>query len=417
MAAGLLVWFVLSAVYYVVDKSYILSKATYTLGDYKGYEAVDIVNMLEAEKIFVEQELVVDENYLGAGYIISQEPGPGKTMRKGDVVKFRVSAEEGSFLVPDMKDKNKDQVLDEFRKLGMITEVVMVKNNDIPSGMVVKTIPAAGAVVTKDDIMTVYVSEGELYNAVTVPNLEGKTLAEAKAELAELGLKVGKIYPQPKQNITFILNPTPSPLPTPEPTAVPTAAPTEAPTPEPTMMPTYDPMGGYDGPTSTDMAENATPEVTEEPTPEPTPVPTAIPVITPSPIPTIPPSEYIYASDTVQYQYPPAGTVLYENETVDLYFYDISTPTRDKSNKLVSVRDYKTVIIPEPDGIGNKSQVYFRITARPNDTGKLENVYDPKTPIYTSLFPLTVKIPVSYNGGTTVSIYVDNKLYCQYVSK
>ncbi len=401
--AGLLVWFIVSTVAYVVDKSYILSKATYTLGDYKGYEAVDVIQMLEEEKIFVEQELVVDENYLGAGYIISQEPEAGKIMRKGDVVTFRVSAEEGSFLVPDVAGHTKDEAVAEFNLLGMITEVVQVKNNEVPAGQVVKTIPEAGAVVTKDDIMTVYVSEGELYNAITVPSLEGKTLAEARAELESLGLRIGEIYPEPEQNLTFIINPTASPLPTAAPTEKPTA------TPGPTASPTTDPESTenpwYARPSTTAIQ----PTPTVEPTPEVTEKPTREPTASPSPIPTVPPSEYIYASNTVQYQYPAAGTVLYANETVDLYFYDIS------SFKLDTIREYKTVVIPEPEDLGNKSSITFAVYARPNDTGKRETVYN-KT-IYTSLFPLTVKIPVSYNGGTNVSIYINNKLYYEYLSQ
>ena len=51
----------------------------------------------------------------------------------------------------------------------------------------------------------------------------------------------------------------------------------------------------------------------------------------------------------------------------------------------------------------------------PNDTGKKEVVYD-KT-IYTSLFPLNLKIPVSFSGETNVSVYIDNKLYYEYVSR
>lgn len=404
-AAALLVWFVVSTVAYVVDKSYILSKATYTLGDYKGYEAVDVIQMLEEEKIFVEQELVVDENYLGAGYIISQEPEAGKIMRKGDVVTFRVSAEEGSFLVEDYSGYSKEEAIAQFNLLGMITEVVYVKNNDVSAGQVVKTIPAAGAVVTKDDVMTVYVSEGKLYDAITVPSLEGKTLSEAKAELAALGLKVGVVYPEPEQNLTFIISPTASPIPTAAPTETPD--PTASPTPNPTENPDSSDYPWYAKPSATLPIFRATPTV--EPTPEDTPKPTRKPTASPSPIPTISPSDYIYASDTVQYQYPAAGTVLYANETVDLYFYDIS------SFRLDTIRKYKTVIIPEPENLGNKSSITFAVYARPNDTGKRETVYN-KT-IYTSLFPLSVKIPVSYNGGTNVSIFINNKLYYEYLSQ
>ena len=111
----------------------------------------------------------------------------------------------------------------------------------------------------------------------------------------------------------------------------------------------------------------------------------------PSPIPTISPSKYVYASNTVQYQYPPAGTMLYENQTVDLFFYDIRVNKKGDNNKLLTVRQYRELSVPLPIGIGNRSQVNFRITARPNDTGKPETIYDPQVPIYTSLFPLTAE--------------------------
>ena len=410
VASILLVVFVIKSVSYVIDRSYILSKATYTLGNYAGYEAVPIIEMLEKEDIFVEQILKEDDNYLDAGYIISQDLEAGKIMRKGDVVTFTVSAKEGSFLVPDCKQYTYQEAVDTFTQLGMETQTVYVKNNETPVGSVVKTSPVAGSVVTKDEVMTIYVSEGELYNEVTVPNLEGKTLAEARAELEALGLKVGISYPDPGQDITYILNPTPSPTPTPLPTLKPTPKPTEEPTEEPTSEPTEEPVetpGDDDDSFGVMARPSKTLRPTSTPTPEPTPKPTRRPTPSPSPLPTLSPDEYVYASTTVAYQYPPAGTTLYKNETVDVYFYDISNGRLDK------LRQYKTVSISQPSDLGNKSSITFAVYAVPNDTGKRETVYN-KT-IYTSLFPLNVKIPISYSGGTNVSIYVNNKLYCEYL--
>ena len=249
-----------------------------------------------------------------------------------------------------------------------------------------------------------------MYNEVTVPHLEGKTLAEARAELEALGLKVGISYPDPGQDITYILNPTPSPTPTPLPTLKPTPKPTEEPTEEPTSEPTEEPVetpGDDDDSFGVMARPSKTLRPTSTPTPEPTPKPTRRPTPSPSPLPTLSPDEYVYASTTVAYQYPPAGTTLYKNETVDLYFYDISNGRLDK------LRQYKTVSISQPSDLGNKSSITFAVYAVPNDTGKRETVYN-KT-LYTSLFPLNVKIPISYSGGTNVSIYVNNKLYCEYL--
>ena len=227
---------------------------------------------------------------------------------------------------------------------------------------------------------------------------------------------MGVSYPDPGQDITFILHPTPSPTPTPlptlKPTPEPTPDPTEEPTPEPTEEPDDDGDDDDDNPFAVKIPTvrpGRTPRPTAKPTPTPTPTPkpTRRPTPSPSPLPTLSPDDYVYASDTVVYQYPPAGTSLYKNETVDLYFYDISNARLDK------LRKYKTVSIAQPMGLGNKSSIIFAVYATPNDTGKRETVYN-KT-IYTSLFPLNVKIPVSYSGGTNVSVYVNNKLYCEYL--
>ena len=81
---------------------------------------------------------------------------------------------------------------------------------------------------------------------------------------------------------------------------------------------------------------------------------------------------------------------------------------------LDSIRQYKTVTVPLPDILENQASCTFTVYATPNDTGKKEIVYDKM--IYTSLFPLKLKIPVSFNGETNVSVYIDNKLYYEYVS-
>lgn len=393
LASLLLIVFVLHIVNYLDDNKYILSNATYELNDYTGYEAVSIIEMLEEENIFAEQVLQIDDNYQAAGFIISQDTAPGKILRPGDKVVFTVSAEEGSFLVPECDNIPYQEALQKLTERGMVTETIYVKNNDVEMGTVIKTSPRQGAVVTKDQVMKIYVSEGDLYNKVTVPDLTGKSYSQAKAELENLGLKVGSSYPSPGEDISYIVKPTPSPRPTVKTTPTPSPTPTPTPTEEPT--PDRWPFNPFD-------RETPEPGDTEEPSPS------ERPDLTPTPYPTYPPSERVYASRTVKYQYPPAGTELYKNEQVDLFFYDISDLSLD------SIRQYKTITVPLPDILENQGSCTFTVYATPNDTGRKEVVYDKM--IYTSLFPLKLKIPVSFNGETNISVYIDNKLYYEYVS-
>lgn len=372
-------YFLVSTIRYAADRIFTLSKATYTIEDYTGYEAIPVIEMLEKENINVKQELVVDELYLGAGFIVEQDIAAGKTVRKGDTINLKVSAKEGSFIVSDCVGKTEQEAADELKKLNLKYEVVKVKNNKTEAGKVFKMTPEAGSVVTDEDEIRLYVSDGKLYEEVTVPDLKGKTLTEAKKELESLGLSVGVSYPEPGQDITYILNPTASPSPVPPPTPKPTA----------------------------------TPEATDEPEEEPTqePLPTAEPEPTAAPMSkntmTLAKGS-TYASKTVQYQYPPAGTVLYKNETVDIYFYDITIA----SDNLL--RQYNKVSFKNPTG-DESGSVTFSVSAVTNDTGRKISLYN-KT-IYKSVFPVTIGIPKSYNGGTDVSVYADSKLLYKYLCK
>lgn len=372
-------YFLVTTIKYAADKIFFLSKATYTIEDYTGYEAVSVIEMLEKENINVKQELVVDEFYLGAGFIVEQDVAAGKTVRKGDTINFKVSAKEGSFIVSDCVGKTTAEAEAELKKLNLKYETIHVKNNKTEAGKVFKMIPEAGSVVTDEDEVKLYVSDGKLYEEVTVPDLKGKSLTEAKKALEELGLSVGVSYPEPGQDITYILNPTASPSPVPPPTPKPTEAPEV--TEEPQDNPTQEPL-----PTAE---------------PEPTAVPMSLDTMTLA-------KKSVYASKTVQYQYPPAGTVLYRNETVDIYFYDITI----SSDNLL--RQYNKVSFKNPTG-DESGSVTFAVSAVTNDTGRKLSLYN-KT-IYKSIFPVTIGIPISYNGGTDVSVYADSKLLYKYLCK
>ena len=375
--------FLVSTMKTTADRIYLLSKATYTVENYTGYEAVSVIEMLKKENIEVKQELIVDENYLGAGYIVSQDIAPGKTIRKGDVISFKVSSQEGSFIVTDCTEMKEEDAIDEMEKLGLKHEIVRVRTNNIEKGIVYKMIPDGGSVVMPDDTIKLYVSDGELFREVEVPNLKGMTLTEAKKALEAVGLSQGFTYPKPGQDITYILYPTEAPSPSP------------SPTPEVSEEP------------STEPSPEVTPGNTDEPIKTAEPAPTA--VTTSLKVLRLEDRKPVYASNTVQYQYPPAGTILYENESVDFYFYDISI-TSDNM-----LREYKNFPFASPTD-DETGSVTFAVTSVPNDTGKKISLYN-KT-VYMNVFPITVGIPKAYNGGgTDVSVYADSKLLYKYLCK
>ena len=65
--------------------------------------------------------------------------------------------------------------------------------NDLPAGMIIEQTPKAGIQVREGEVVDIVISQGVKITTVLIPNLSGKTLAEAEKALKDLGLKVGKV--------------------------------------------------------------------------------------------------------------------------------------------------------------------------------------------------------------------------------
>jgi serine/threonine-protein kinase len=80
-----------------------------------------------------------------------------------------------------------------LEKIGMKSTVRFEKDDIIPVGMVIRTDPEKGTIVSKDTVVTLYVSDGPDVKKVEMPNLVGKTLEQAKQMLENYQLNDGNI--------------------------------------------------------------------------------------------------------------------------------------------------------------------------------------------------------------------------------
>ena len=139
------------------------------------------------------------------------------------------------------------------------------ERTDVEPDTVISQDPAEGATVDEGSDVRVVVSRGQ--TSVAVPDLRGKTEAEALQLIVTAGLTVGPrteanddfippgavvdqqpgpgIIVAPGTPVSYVIStgptPTPSPTPSPSPTPAPTPTPTPAPTPTPTPAPTPTP--------------------------------------------------------------------------------------------------------------------------------------------------------------------------------
>jgi eukaryotic-like serine/threonine-protein kinase len=125
-----------------------------------------------------------------AGSVMSTEPAPGEAIRGTDV-RLVVSKGPERFVVPtDLVHKPEAEVVawmqEELPAIQVTTE--REYDNDVDAGLVTRFDPAAGTELRRDQVVTVFVSDG--HEPVAVPDVTGQTPEQAVANLEGLGFTV-----------------------------------------------------------------------------------------------------------------------------------------------------------------------------------------------------------------------------------
>ncbi|MBT2446363.1 Stk1 family PASTA domain-containing Ser/Thr kinase [Streptomyces sp. ISL-43] len=170
----------------------------------------DVINMpvADAEKALTAKGFQVDKKMVESprspGTVLDQNPKSGGEAEKGSSVTLDVAKEQSKAIVPDLLGKNKDQaskaLTDAKLKLGSVTEVD--SPGAPPKSVVQQDRPAGDSV---DVGSAVNISIAKAVQQVPVPNLAGKTVNQAKAELASKGLVFGNVLSGPNEGKAIVL--------------------------------------------------------------------------------------------------------------------------------------------------------------------------------------------------------------------
>ena len=134
--------------------------------------------------------------------VLAQNPAPRTKMLSGEPIRLTVSLGPERYQVPDITGKSFDFAAQELGQIKLIPRRTDVFNDDIPAGSVVSTDPTVGTQVPPGASITVQVSRGRA--PVTVPDVVGKNVAEARQTLEAKGLTVAVITKdsdQPKDEV------------------------------------------------------------------------------------------------------------------------------------------------------------------------------------------------------------------------
>ena len=123
------------------------------------------------------------------GIILEQDPPAGSVQKRGAEVTLAVSGGQATATVPEVMGTSQQQARIAIENAGFQFGSVSQQNSDRPRGAVIATDPTAGTTLELPATVSITLSQGP--SVVQVPDLTGRTLADARSTLEQLGLRLG----------------------------------------------------------------------------------------------------------------------------------------------------------------------------------------------------------------------------------
>jgi serine/threonine-protein kinase len=123
------------------------------------------------------------------GIVLEQDPPAGSLQKRGAQVTLVVSAGQATATVPDVVGTTQQQARIAIETAGLTFGSVSQQLSDQPRGAVISTDPPAGTSLQLPATVSIMLSQGPA--TVQIPDLTGRTLADAQSAVEQLGLHLG----------------------------------------------------------------------------------------------------------------------------------------------------------------------------------------------------------------------------------
>ena len=161
--------------------------------DVKGLEESKAFSVLENSNL---EPIISDTTYdirFSRGSIVIQRPYAGEKVKEGRRVYLFVSGGEPVVAVPILKGKSLKDAKFALERLGLKLGQVDEVSSNHPKDMIFDQQYVEGTPIKKGEYVGVSISIGVGEGTIIIPDLIGKSLAEAERVLADSSLKVGRI--------------------------------------------------------------------------------------------------------------------------------------------------------------------------------------------------------------------------------
>ena len=133
----------------------------------------------------------IESEDIPAGEVISQTPTAGTNVKAKRIIHLTVSKGGSAMLIPDLKGLTLEQAKERLDKMGLALGAVENGNDpDKPSEVIISQSPEPGSKASKGARINIVIN---VKQKVTVPNVVGMTLGDARNTLLSMKLSVGTI--------------------------------------------------------------------------------------------------------------------------------------------------------------------------------------------------------------------------------
>ncbi|MCM2427331.1 Stk1 family PASTA domain-containing Ser/Thr kinase [Streptomyces sp. RKAG337] len=149
------------------------------------------------DKGFQVKEVTETSNTKDDGTVTKQDPAGGTLKPKDTVVTLTVAKKPEEITVKDVTQMPLAQAKQTLIDQGLKVRTQDEESADKPVGSILRQDPAGGSTAQPDQTVTLFIAKAPQQQNLTVPgDLVGKTLKDAKDQLAGMGLKVQVLGPK-----------------------------------------------------------------------------------------------------------------------------------------------------------------------------------------------------------------------------
>lgn len=166
-----------------------INTKTHTLENFVGYSYDELQNSNDYKYEFVAEYQKTDEKE--PGIILSQSPEAGSKITEGSTVTLFVAASEKDITMPNVYGLTLEMAEQTLKQSELsIFKAMKINSDTVEEGKVIYTDPKANSIVSGDQEITIYVSDGPsttTIEKIKVPDIIGLTKSGAREFLTKYG--------------------------------------------------------------------------------------------------------------------------------------------------------------------------------------------------------------------------------------